>query len=87
MKIIIVGCGKVGRKIAEELVNEGHDIVLVDQNASVVESTCTALDVLGVVGDATDMDVLRDAGVKDANILLAVTESDEKNLLCCLFAD
>ncbi|MBR2809315.1 MAG: Trk system potassium transporter TrkA [Erysipelotrichaceae bacterium] len=86
MKIVIVGCGKVGRKIADELVKEGHDLVLIDRDAEIVESTCTALDVLGVVGDATDMETLREADIENADVLLAVTESDEKNLLCCLFA-
>ncbi len=86
MKILIVGCGKVGRNIASELIEEGHDIVLIDKNSKVVEDVSNALDVLGVIGDGASYNTLIDAGIKDADVLLAVTNSDELNLLCCLFA-
>ena len=86
MKIIIVGCGKVGKNIAEELVKEKHDIVLIDNNGTLVEEVSNSIDVLGVVGDGASLNTLKDAGIDDADLLLAVTSSDEKNMLCCLFA-
>lgn len=86
MKIIIVGCGKVGRNIAEELVKEKHNIVLIDSDADLVEEVSNSIDVLGVVGNGVSMSVLKEAGIEDADILLAVTNADEINLLCCLFA-
>lgn len=86
MKILIVGCGKVGRNIAEELAKEKHDLVVVDSNAELVQDVSTSLDVLGVIGDAASLSTLKEAGVEDADILLAITSSDEVNMLCCLFA-
>lgn len=86
MKILIVGCGKVGTYIAEELVKEEHDIVLLDSNSDVVSNLSTSLDVLGVIGDAVSLSTLKDASVETCDVLLAVTNSDEINMLCCLFA-
>lgn len=86
MKIIIVGCGKVGSNIAEELVQEKHNIVLVDSNSEIVHSLSNQFDVLGVIGDAASLSTLKDADVEKSDVLLAVTSSDEVNMLCCLFA-
>lgn len=86
MKILIVGCGKVGRNIAEELANEDHDIVLVDSDSSVVQDLSTSLDVLGVIGDGASLSTLKEAGIDSCDVLLAITSSDEINMLCCLFA-
>ena len=86
MKIIIVGCGKVGYSIAQELDREGHDIVVVDNKASAIHQITDNLDVMGVIGNGTSYTVLKEAGIEEASLLIAVTESDELNLLCCLFA-
>lgn len=86
MNILIVGLGKVGRNIAEELAQEEHNIVLVDSNEEVVSDISTSLDVLGVIGDGASLTTLKEAGVEKADILLSVTSSDEVNMLCCLFA-
>lgn len=86
MKILIVGCGKVGRNIAEELSKEKHELVLVDSNPSIVQEASTSLDIIGVIGDAASLSTLKEAGVEKADILLAITSSDEVNMLCCLFA-
>lgn len=86
MKVIVVGCGKVGKTIADELVKEGHDIVLVDQNASLVEEVTDSIDALGIVGNGASLNILKEAGVETADILIAVTNADEINMLCCLFA-
>ncbi len=86
MKIIIVGCGKVGKTLASTLNEEGHDIVVVDTNAELVESVSSSLDIMGVAGNGASYSVQMEAGVEDADLLLAVTTSDELNLLCCLIA-
>ena len=86
MKIVVVGCGKVGRNIAEELVNEDHSITLVDSDSKVVQELSNSLDVLGVIGDAASLSTLKEANVEESDVLLAVTSSDEINMLCCLFA-
>jgi len=86
MKIIIVGCGKVGKNIALELAKEDHNLVLIDNDPEVVSSLSNQLDALGVVGDGVSLSVLKNAGVESADVLLAVTSTDEANVLCCLFA-
>lgn len=84
MQIIIVGCGKVGMTIAEQLSAEGHDITIVDTDEAVVQSLATRLDIMGVTGNGATYTVLTEAGVEEADLLIAVTESDELNLLCCM---
>ena len=84
MQIIIVGCGKIGTTIAEQLSAEGHDITIVDTNEAVVQSLAARLDIMGVTGNGATHTVLIEAGVEEADLLIAVTESDELNLLCCM---
>ena len=86
MKIIIVGCGKVGCTIAEQLDQEGHNITLVDTNPDILEKMSNTLDVIGVIGNGASYNVQMEAGVVKADLLIAVTSSDELNLLCCLIA-
>ena len=86
MKIIIVGIGKIGRIVTEYLVNEGHDIVVVDTDPTVVREAVDAYDVRGVVGNGANYDIQVQAEAEHTNVLIAATESDELNLLCCLVA-
>lgn len=86
MKIIIVGCGKVGYTLAEQLNDEGHDITVVDTNSEKIEQAISTLDVQGVEGNGTTFNTLAEAGIKIADLLIAVTAKDEVNLLCCLMA-
>ena len=86
MKIIVVGCGNVGATLAEQLSKENHDITVVDSREKTVESVTKNSDVLGIVGNGTSLKVLLEAGVNEAELLIAVTGSDEMNLLCCLVA-
>ena len=86
MKIIIVGCGKVGATLTEQLSREGHDITVVDQNPSVVQLISTTYDVMGVSGNGASYSVQREAGIDEADLMIAVTNSDELNLLCCTVA-
>lgn len=86
MRIIIVGCGKVGKTIAGELSQEKHDVTVIDQNQNTIDEVTTEYDVMGVVGNGASYSVQKEAGIDEADLLVAVTESDEINLLCCLFA-
>lgn len=86
MNIIIVGCGKVGYTLAEQLSEEGHDITVVDTNREKVEQSISTLDIQGVVGNGTTFNTLLDAGIKNSDLLIAVTARDEVNLLCCIMA-
>lgn len=86
MKIIIVGCGKVGATLAEQLNKEGHDIVLIDRNALALEKVTNSVDVMGVEGNGAVYAVQKEAGIHEADLLIATTSSDELNMLCCLIA-
>ena len=86
MKIIIVGCGKVGSTLAEHLDQEGHDITIIDRHWDKLKYLSDRIDVLGVEGNGASISTQREAGVKNADLLIATTNSDELNLLCCLIA-
>ncbi len=86
MKIIINGCGKIGRTILKSLANEGHDIVAIDTNPEVITALTNIYDVMGVCGNGTDSDVLEEAGVADAQLVASFTNSDELNMLTCFLA-
>lgn len=88
MNIIIVGCGKVGQTLAERLSREeGHNVTVVDTKSSIIRELTGALDIIGVEGSGASLETLLEAGVKDADILIAVTNSDEVNLLTCFIAN
>ncbi len=86
LKIIIVGAGKVGTTLVAQLSREGHDITIVDKDSSKVSEITSTYDVMGCVGNGASYLTQVEAGVKDANLIIAVTESDELNLLCCTIA-
>ncbi|MFI3226088.1 MAG: Trk system potassium transporter TrkA [Clostridia bacterium] len=86
MRIIIVGCGKIGMTIIKQLSNEGHDITVIDTNSQKVHSASDTYDVLGFVGNGASHGVQIEAGIERADMLIAVTGSDELNILCCLIA-
>ncbi|OUQ59120.1 Trk system potassium transport protein TrkA [Tyzzerella sp. An114] len=86
MKIVVVGCGKVGYALTEQLTEEGHEITLIDTKEERIQSVLSQLDVQAVCGNGTSYVVQRDAGVEDADLLIAVTNQDEINLLSCLIA-
>jgi trk system potassium uptake protein TrkA len=86
MNIIIVGCGMVGRTLAAELNEEGNNITVVDLDPVRVNEVAARYDILGVVGNGATIATLREAGIDSAHLLIAVTGSDELNLLCCLVA-
>ncbi|MDD5939734.1 MAG: Trk system potassium transporter TrkA [Lachnospiraceae bacterium] len=86
MRIIVAGCGKVGHTIVERLSRENHDISVIDIDAQVVSDMTDNYDVMGVVGNAASWSTLKEAGIEEANLFIAVTDLDELNLLSCLFA-
>ena len=86
MKIIIAGSGKVGSTLALRLASEGYNLTLIDNDQQVLESVCEQCDVMGVQGNCASMPVLQQAGIADADLLIAVTNEDEVNLLCCTTA-
>ncbi len=86
MQIIVVGCGNVGLTLTEQLSKEGHNITVIEEKSSVVQSVVNNLDVLGIVGNGASYSIMKDAGIETADLMIAVTDSDELNLLCCLIA-
>ncbi|MBE5890765.1 MAG: Trk system potassium transporter TrkA [Lachnospiraceae bacterium] len=86
LKIIIVGCGKVGRTLVEELSQEGHELSIIDQSAERIEELTNLYDILGICGNGASYSVQKEAGIENANLVIAVTDSDELNLLCCTIA-
>lgn len=86
MKIIVVGCGKIGSSIIENLVAEGHDVVAVDHDPAIISSITNVYDVMGVCGGGADCDILSEAGVDKAELFITAAGSDELNMLSCYLA-
>ena len=86
LNIIIVGCGKVGMTLIEQLSKEGHDITIIDKNAAKVQEMSNLYDIMGLVGNGASYSVQMEAGIENADLIIAVTASDELNLLCCAVA-
>ena len=86
MRIIIVGCGKVGEALAEHLNSEGHDVTVVDHDSTRVRDVANKYDLMGIIGNGATHSTQSDAGIDSADLLIAVTGSDELNLLCCIMA-
>ena len=86
MKIIIAGVGKIGMTLAKQLVAEGHDLTLIDEKNRVLEGIVEQFDAMGVCGNCASMEVLKSAGIEETDLVIAVTNADEVNLLCCLTA-
>ena len=86
MNIIIAGTGKVGLTLAGQLATEGHDITLIDRDSLVLEEAVERFDAMAVCGNCASREVLVRAGVETADLVIAVTDADEVNLLCCMTA-
>ncbi len=86
MKIIIFGCGKIGTTLISSLSAEGHDIIAVDRNPKTVEEVTNIYDVIGLCGNGIDCDTMLEAGIEDVELFIAVTGSDELNMLGCFMA-
>lgn len=86
MRIVIVGAGKAGEALIENLSKENHDIVVIDQNSNLVEKLVDSYDIIGTVGNGAAYDVQMNAGIKGSDMIIAVTNADEVNILCCILA-
>ncbi len=84
--IIIVGCGKVGSTLIEQLSKEGHDITIIDKNAQKIQELTNLYDIMGIVGNGASYSTQMEAGIEETDLIIAVTDSDELNLLCCTVA-
>lgn len=86
LNIIIVGCGKVGQTLVEQLSQEGHDITIIDKDAAKLSEIANYYDVMGFAGNGASYSVQMEAGIEYTDLIIAVTDSDELNLLCCTVA-
>ncbi|MBR5577752.1 MAG: Trk system potassium transporter TrkA [Lachnospiraceae bacterium] len=86
LKIIVVGCGKVGSTLVEQLCKEGHDVTIIDVNQDKIHELTNWYDIMGVVGNGASYSTQKEAGIDSTDLLIAVTGSDELNLLCCTVA-
>ena len=86
MKVIVVGCGKIGKAILESMEDERHDIVAIDNDPKVIEYVTNTYDVMAICGNATSTEMLNVAGVANTDLIIAVTQSDEVNMLSCFLA-
>lgn len=86
MKIVIIGLGTIGKTIVKTLDKENHTITVIDENKEKVEKLIEKYDVFGVVGNGACMDIQKEAGVSDADLVVALTQSDELNIFACMVA-
>ncbi len=86
MKIFIVGAGKVGFTLARQLDKEGHDLTVIDNKQLVIEKIMNVIDAVGVIGNGASFDTLHEAGIEEADLLVAATNADEVNVMACLMA-
>jgi len=86
MKVVVVGCGKIGLTLIADLVNEGHDVIALDSNPNVLSEITNLYDILGVCGNGTDCEILNEANISEAELFIATTDSDELNMLSCFLA-
>lgn len=86
LNIIIAGCGKVGIALIEQLSKEGHDITIIDKNPQKILALTNLYDIMGIVGNGASYSVQMEAGIENTDLIIAVTDSDELNLLCCTVA-
>ena len=86
LSIIIVGCGKVGSALIEQLCREGHDITIIDKNPQKIQALTNLYDIMGIVGNGASYVVQVEAEIENTDLIIAVTDSDELNLLCCTVA-
>lgn len=86
MKIVVIGCGKLGYSLACKLAEEGHEVAVVDNNEQALATGLKNNNISGILGSGTDRSVLEEIGVPEANVVIAVTQSDEVNIICAMLA-
>ena len=87
MKIVLIGCGTMGRTVLDELSKENHTITIIDEDKEKIEKLIEKYDINGVVGNGASLEILKEAGVKEADLLIAITSSDEINMLKILLQE
>lgn len=86
MKVVIVGCGKVGYNLAESISKENNDVIIIDRNPETLSKAEENLDVMCIKGNGVSTNILIELGIDKVDLLIAVTSSDEVNMVCCLTA-
>lgn len=86
MNIMIIGGGKVGRRLVEDFVKENHSVVIIDVRDNIIEEIQNDYDVMGICGSGTDIEILDEAGIKYCDLVVCVTDKDEINALCTIIA-
>jgi len=86
LNILIIGCGKIGQNLAEQLNEQGNNVKVIDLAPTKVKELSSHLDIMGIVGNGATHAIQQEAGIEETDLLIAVTGSDELNLLCCLVA-
>ena len=86
LKIVVVGAGKVGDTLVNRLADEGHNLVIIDKNGERLNQLADQCDCMCISGNGASHEILEEAGVSESDLFIAVTESDELNLLCCTLA-
>ena len=86
MNIVVVGCGKIGKTIIASLTNEKHNVIAIDNDVKVTEEIRNTYDIIALTGSGTEYAKLKEAGVESAELFIAVTGSDELNMLSCFAA-
>lgn len=87
MKIVIIGCGRIGKTVLHNLIQEGHTITIIDENKDTIETLIEKYDVMGIVGNGASLEIQNEAKVKNADLVIALSFSDELNILACLVAN
>ena len=86
MKIVVIGNGSVGDALVGAICSEGHNVTVIDESAAMVNSVVNKYDVFGVTGNGASIDIQKEAGIPDCDVVIAVSPGDELNLLCCMIA-
>lgn len=86
MYIVIVGCGRIGSNLAKELSDDGHDLVIIDRDKDKLESLGSGLNAIRISGVEYDVDILKEAGIEQADVFLALTQNDSINITACQIA-
>ncbi len=86
MKIIVIGCGTIGKTVIDHISKERHNTIIIDSDKDIVEKLIEKYDVMGVVGNGASLEIQEEANVKNADLVIAVSSDDEINILACLVA-
>jgi trk system potassium uptake protein TrkA len=86
MYIIIAGCGRIGSTLAQELIDEGNDLVIIDRDKDKLDSLGSGLNATRILGIEYDIDILKEAGIENADMFLALTQNDSINITSCQVA-